>query len=306
MNITQTVKGLIDVFPKSDLEQKLEEIRAKAAGKDKDIFEQFNKALGQQRLKSPLAVRTQKAFDRANPRFRGNYVLALNEAMKHIPVQADQLGKILAGYRTESIVRATIDFPTAAILQYTTNLDWFLKAARALVIATYDSELSVIADTRVNESYIRSQLNDQVLHDIAYLVSVIMKHNNKLDKVIYDLPDLVVNEESMKGVKSGVFKTNLLGSDILDNLLGYFNPLRWVFGVNKFFSELKIKNLQKMQKEQLLLEHKHQYYLSLRDKGNRDARLENIINNLEEEINSLNYEIKEIEDEIRESANKGY
>lgn len=308
MNIVEQVKGLLDVFPKSDLEQKLEEIRAQAAGKDKDIFARFNEALGKNRLQSHLAKRTQKVFDQINPRWRSNYVAVINEAILTIPVQADKLGKVLASYRSESIVRSTIDYPTAAIIQYTTNLDWFLKAARSLAIATYDSELSIIAERRVNETYIRSNLTDKVLVDIAFICSVILKHNDKIDKVIYDLPDLVVNEESARGIRSGVFKTNLLGSDLLDNLLGYFNPLRWSYGVNKFFSELKVLRIQRMEKELQLLELEHQYYLKVKASkgGERDARLEEIIKNLEEEISSISYEIKEKEQEIQETAKKGY
>lgn len=299
MKIVDSVKGLIDVFPKSDVEQKVEELRAQSAGKDKEIFAKFDKALGKSRLASPLAHRAQKTFDEVNRSWRGNYVSVINEAVKLIPTQAEQIGKILAGYRNSNIVRDTIDYPTAAMIQYTTSLDWFLTAARSLAIATYDAEISIIADTRVNETYVASQLNGQVIRDIALICRMILKYDKKFDKVIYDLPDLVVNEESARGVKAGMFKSNLLGSDILDNLLSIFNPLRWTYAVGKLFSELKIKRLQSMKKEVEVLELKDQYYKQLKAEGRKDARLETIIENLEEEINSLNYDIKELEEEIQ-------
>lgn len=300
MKIVETVKGLIDVFPKSELEQKVEELRAQSAGTDKDIFAQFDKALGKARLASPLATRTQKQFDEINRRWRGNYVSVINEAVKVIPVQAEQIGKMLASYRNSNIVRDTIDYPTAAMIQYVETLDWFLKAARSLSLATYDAEISVIAETRVNQTYIATNLSNKVVRDIAIICSMILKYDKKFDKVIYELPDLVVNEESMRGVASGMFKSNLLGSDILENVLEVFNPLRWTYAVGKLFSELKIARLRSKEKEVEALELKHQYYMQLKADGRKDARTETIIENLEEEIATLNYEIKEITDEIRE------
>ena len=298
MKLTENINRFTDVINKPDVEAQVNELQQLAAGKYTDLFVRMNDVFKDARWGSLVTKNVQQMFDKSNNQFKGNYVFVVGEAVKAIGVHTQILLELLAEIKQSTLARNALDYKTATIISYVENLTWYLEFARGLAIATYECEINALNKDPQVSAYIKNNLTQRNVANFILITATLLKHRKDLKKVIYDLPQLTVSEESETLVQSteGRAKINALG--LLD-ITAIFNPLRWIYAARRIYSDWKMANIQLLEKDLEYLELRHQELILARQ-DKKDARLEERIQNYNEAIATARHKLKKLEQDIKE------
>lgn len=298
MKLTENINRFTDVINKPDVEAQVNELQQLAAGKYTDLFARMDEGFKNVRWGSQVTKTVQQQFDRSNNQFKGNYITVVGEAIKAVGAHTQILLDLLAEIKQSTLARNALDYKTATIISYVENLTWYLEFARGLAIATYESEINAINKDPAVSAFIKNTLTPRNVANFILLTATLLKHRKDLKKVIYDLPQMTVSEESETLVQSseGRAKINALG--LLD-ITAIFNPLRWIYAARRIYSDWKMANIQVLEKDLEYLELRHQELILARE-GKKDARLEERIQNYSEAIATARHKLKKLEQDIQE------
>lgn len=302
MKLFEAVKKFTDTINKGDVEAQLTELNQQAKGKYTELFTRMESVFkGTNTFKSKTAKDIQTAFSRSEQKYKDNFVVVTSKAVQAVADHTQTLLDILAELKINTLARDALDYRTATLLQYVDSLSWYMEFARGIAIVVYEAEVNAFKGQPEVDAYARSVLTPKNISNFVNITNILLKHRKDLKQVIYDLPTMLVNEENDALAKNtlGLRKVDALG---MTGLFEIFNPLRWIYGVNRFFSDWKLNSLQVMKEDLEYLELRHQELIQRRE-GKVDARLEKIIENYKESIETKRFKIKKIENEILKGGN---
>lgn len=298
MKLFETVKKFTDTIAKGDVESQLTEINQQAKGKYTELYTRMESIFKDSRsFKSKTANELQAAFNKSGQKYKDNFIMVVSKAVQAVGDHSQMLLDILNEMKVNTLARDALDYRTATVLQHVDNLTWYLEYARGLAIIIYEAEVNAFKQQPEVDAYSRAALSPRNVSNFITLTNILLKHRKDLKDVIYDMPTMIVNEDNDALARNtlGLRKVDALGTS---GLFEIFNPLRWIYGVNRFFSDWKLNKLQVMKEDLEYLELRHQELIQRRE-GKEDARLEKIIENYKEEIEKKRYKIKKIEDSIK-------
>ena len=295
--LTTSLKKYDSQIVVADVSVHLQNSKKDIEKKYKPLFQGLAKDFKNSEFKGQVGVFVTNIFKGENASWKENPIVILNSAIYHLEKQVDWMIDFVDDIKTPKLLRDALDYRTATVFQMVNYHKQVLEFSRAIAITLIDEQIHLLNEEKdVPEHYRKLILgNPKMVQSLAKFCKSATSKDKSLEKTVYNLPEIMVTEESEVMVKSnfsgGAFY-DTFGLDVIFSI-----PLKLGFFATKLISESKLRSLDYEREELDLLEMKRQEYaLALNDQPN--AKLEQVIERYDEAIEAKRYKIKKLMEKL--------
>lgn len=294
--LSDSLKKYNSTIKVADITTHLEKVKKDLDKKYLPMFKDLSKDFKNTQFKGEVGVFVTNIFKDANPAWKENPIVILNETLIKIDKQLVWLEAYFDTMKTPTLLRDALDYKTATILQLINYHSQVLEYSRMIAIVLIDEQMHLLDNAHEVPKHYRKTIltGAPTIASLAKFCERSLNKRKDLEKIVYDLPEIIVTDDSEMVIKSNFGGTayDILGLDAIFSI-----PLKIAFFVTRSISEVRMYHLDIAKEELELLEMKRQEY-ALALQGKSDARLEKIIEHYDEEIETKRYKLRALEEKV--------
>ena len=254
----------------------------------------------------------QEQFNSVNPRWKSNYVGIMSASAAAMDKQLDVLEDAVGHIKATHIVKDVMDVRTAALVKYISNLDVFFSFGNMLTSVTLDQltfGINKHVDLSLSDLYIKNELSPAKVKYFATYCDSLVKNTKGLEREIRALPEYAIEMDIHGNVTNMNVISSSLSGGFLDSLgvggiLSVLNPFRFVYGIRKGISDIRMIFYQNRKNELKMLDEKLLRYKMLREQGHSNTRTDKVIDNIERDVQQRQAKLNDWREDI-EATDKG-
>lgn len=297
MNVLTYIRSLLPRIAKTDVLSDIRDLRRELADDTVPPYAAAAEVFRRWSFKDSSIVEFDKLFGRnVKSSTRGNYVVVIHDHLQKTLKSLDAIEKLVGDKFAGDVVRSSLTYSGAQLLQYVETTMFAAKYARKLLIKTYDAEMAGLLGRSpagrlapAEEKWLSERRND-----FFAAIAILGLDSRELDKIIRSIPDVEVDEETADAVVSSVGLNKL---DPLKMNLFMGTSFNVFYHIGMARANAQIKRHDASLEERKMLEYQ---LLDLKNaqNGEQDPKLHKAIEYTQDRLNKLNFKIRKFEEEL--------
>ena len=252
------------------------------------------------RIVSPLIKNLLNEMKRQNRQINPEKIFSqIAEASEVVAREADVMENMLSDDARRIIMRETLNVKDAQLLEFISVADFFLAMSRTFMVAVTEAEIAQLRGESLEKAsmnYYSKTFEGPMVKGFADCIAYFIgKKDDKIIEKIKDLPEIKVDQTVLDTIQSTEGRQKIDPAGL--NILNIFNPIAWVYGAQKIWSEIKLKRLELNNDELEYLELRYQELLL--ERGDRsNPQLEEKIRRYQDSIQIKRTKIERLKKNI--------
>lgn len=296
MKIKKFITSLLPTFEKGRVTEDIALLKSELKDQTLPIFKEATNRF----VTTPMASSEAKKFDRvfnSYVKMRGtrNYIETITKIFENLDQNYSKIETAVARAYGSDISVSGMTYLRANLLQYIEAVGFSLRYSRRLLIWTIHQEQLHSKTDGGAEPMSKAEIKwfEKNQNTFLYCMRVLNTVKGDLDKVLADIPDMIIVPEDVEAMEKTVGNTKLdpMNLGIIPIAM---NP---IYHIRMAVAEWQVNRYNLAKEERKLLELK---LLSMKEsaQGNNDPKLQQNIEYTEGRLQKLNRKLAEMEDDI--------
>lgn len=294
MSVSSFVSSLLPDIERQMLNKDITRLRSELNEEIIPLYTSIAEMMQKWEFKDSFTVSMDKMFsNRVKSRFKGNYIEVTKEIMKRSLENLVSIEKDINRSVSTDIVRSTITYGRAQILQLLEAYEFNIRYSRLLMIYTLAVEATLMAKDRQSNVDLtnaqRTWLKDNADRYIR-LMTAVDATPKEIDTALRGIPDATVDIDGTSGVEA------VVGASKLDplKLAIHASSLNPIYHIRMAWEDWMYDRTELAKEERQLLEYQLMD-LTNRKEGRSDAKVDKAIAYTQSRIDKLNFKLKKME-----------